>query len=408
MTPTQPSMASPESNRSASVALGPAGGGAGLLPTLPARPNRLAELDVLRGLAAMLVIWIHVSEVYIHLPPGSEGRRSWVLDVAVMGNLGYAGVLLFFLISGFVICHSLTGTRAQGSRKFLIRRFFRLYPAFWLSIPLGLVTMQWLFGRWPGTGAILANVTMLPTMLFHQPPVIGLYWTLEYELVFYGLCLVLFLLRWHNRPLPLFMVSLGFIGLRTLMRDTALPFCLHLMFAAAVFRCWFDDPQGVVTVGRLRIPLRWMTAGLFLVVILPRVMQLARLPWLADATLADFKFRSNFPVLLAVALFLGGMTLWRCRVRFLAWLGAISYSIYLFHPVVFYTLYWWLKNHGPERWRYAPLGVYVLVNIALTIPVAAAIYYGLEKPAMALGKHLSRDRRLAGVSRSSSTQPGPI
>jgi len=47
---------------------------------------------------------------------------------------GGLGVLLFFAISGYVIPNSLRGTRVRGLKRFVIHRFFRLWPTFWLCL----------------------------------------------------------------------------------------------------------------------------------------------------------------------------------------------------------------------------------------------------------------------------------
>ena len=89
--------------------------------------HRIEHLDAMRGIAALLVVVQHGLErttQYFDAP--------WIVLDAV--NLGRFGVVLFFLISGFVIPFSFRGD--QPIRNFAISRTFRLLPALWLSVAL--------------------------------------------------------------------------------------------------------------------------------------------------------------------------------------------------------------------------------------------------------------------------------
>ncbi len=95
------------------------------------RHARYAHIDALRAVHVLLVIWMHTSEVFVPVAlPSLQGRLH---DVAYSFDFGRIGVVVFFIISGFVIPASLRGPRGEDCRQFLIRRLFRLYPLCWLS-----------------------------------------------------------------------------------------------------------------------------------------------------------------------------------------------------------------------------------------------------------------------------------
>src|SRR5262245_47244671 len=85
--------------------------------------NRLAFLDVARGIAALVVLFEHGLEQCI------PHYLDWSLPRL---NLGRIGVLLFFLISGFIIPASLEQGGSQA--RFWLRRLFRLFPLYWFTI----------------------------------------------------------------------------------------------------------------------------------------------------------------------------------------------------------------------------------------------------------------------------------
>lgn len=144
-------------------------------------------MDSLRLLAALAV-------VLFHFTTRDHGRWGALLPHEVFPALshvvryGYAGVHLFFTISGFVILMSVWG---RTPRQFVASRISRLYPAFWVAV-LATATLRWL---WPdfaarSVGDVLANLTMVHE-LFGIPNVDGVYWTLWVEMQFYLLVLAM-------------------------------------------------------------------------------------------------------------------------------------------------------------------------------------------------------------------------
>ena len=96
--------------------------------------GRINHVDSIRGIAALLVVYMHVSEVFIRQFPAVKGNGTLLYDIARSVDFGRIGVIAFFAISGFVICSSLKGERGFVAAKFLVSRFFRSYPTFWFSI----------------------------------------------------------------------------------------------------------------------------------------------------------------------------------------------------------------------------------------------------------------------------------
>ena len=161
---------------------------------------RIRHVDSLRAVAALLVVSLHLAQTLGPLVATGPAWRGLLVRWPLTVQAGRMGVMVFFMVSGFVICRSFGGPRVGGARRFLIKRFCRLYPAFWTSLVVGFLV--WLaVGRGWTAGTLAANATMAPSV-FGQPYVLGVYWTLETELLFYGLCLGLYLVgRLENRAL---------------------------------------------------------------------------------------------------------------------------------------------------------------------------------------------------------------
>lgn len=138
---------------------------------------RLLELDSLRGIAAIAVVFYHYFYRY-NLLYGHEGVSvDWTIH-------GKHGVQLFFVVSGFVIFWSLN--RTHKPLDFLVSRFSRLYPAYWFAVICTSTILIYfgLDGRNVKLYQLIINLSMIQEFLKVQH-VDGVYWTLTVELTFY-------------------------------------------------------------------------------------------------------------------------------------------------------------------------------------------------------------------------------
>lgn len=250
--------------------------------------GRLEYLDALRGFAALMVVFYHALQRELDPIP--------LNDVVSLGRLG---VLVFFLLSGFVVPYSLRTSIGE----FAWRRAIRILPALWVSVAAFLL----LRGPQP-IEVILANLTMVAQPL-GLPMLTAPYWTLTYELGFYIACAALF----------------AFGQLRN-------PVIVGLIVAGAAVLSLFFTYQAWLIVG-------FLFEGLLLRMAAER--QAKALPWaVAGAVLlAGIGYFTNPPTLgfatpaVAIGLFIA-LAWWRPAVpRWMVWLGAISYPVYLFQGI---------------------------------------------------------------------------
>jgi hypothetical protein len=137
---------------------------------------RLAFLDVARCMAALLVFIEHAIDMLVYHYQGTGPH---------VGVLGKIGVVLFFIISGFIIPQSLQ--EGGSNLRFWIRRFFRLYPAYWLAVGVTAVYVHVKHEDLYKPSDFLINLTMLQGFV-SRPHVLGVFWTLHLELIFYIAC----------------------------------------------------------------------------------------------------------------------------------------------------------------------------------------------------------------------------
>ena len=138
----------------------------------PQRQQRFLALDTMRGVAILMVIFGHF------LP----GRIVFGQLAHHVTSLGRGGVLLFFLLSGYLIFRNV---ERQDTAIFLSRRLFKIFPAYTINVALiflfGLFTAG--HENW-NLKLLLANLFMVQDV-FGQDMLNGVYWTLLIEIKFY-------------------------------------------------------------------------------------------------------------------------------------------------------------------------------------------------------------------------------
>lgn len=170
-------------------------------PPAARRTHSIPALDGVRAIAASMVFLVHFQAAFGHLlgsPASPAGRTGRYL-----ADVGYNGVNVFFLLSGYLIYGSLIG-RPTPFRKFFVRRVRRIYPTYWVVLTLyllvGLELTQWSKLPRDGAGLYLVQNALLIPGVFPIRPIVTVSWSLSYEIFFYlGLALavaVLALRRW--------------------------------------------------------------------------------------------------------------------------------------------------------------------------------------------------------------------
>jgi peptidoglycan/LPS O-acetylase OafA/YrhL len=138
---------------------------------------RFTGIEAGRGIAATMVVFYHVSR-HINKAYGSP-------TLVKLLQFGHSGVDFFFVISGFIILFVHYGDIGRASRlpHYLERRFTRLMPTYWVALALTILMMIAGSHRFPSLHDFFWSATLLPS---NTEPLLGVAWTLHYEIVFYA------------------------------------------------------------------------------------------------------------------------------------------------------------------------------------------------------------------------------
>jgi len=140
--------------------------------------NILNNIQALRFYAAFAVVLYHSRKIFTELGCQGDGFLYWA-------QFGNAGVDVFFVISGYVMWHTTCGSArtVAASAEFLRRRLFRIYLGYWPFYFLAAAVILVLAER------NLDNIYWVKSFLLFNPTirhqVLGVAWTLSYELYFY-------------------------------------------------------------------------------------------------------------------------------------------------------------------------------------------------------------------------------
>lgn len=324
--------------------------------------QRIPSLDGLRAISITLVILSHLVK-WKHV------------SLQVLGSYGELGVHVFFVLSGYLITNLLLREYERDStislKDFYIRRAFRIFPAAFVFLAVVLV-LYWQQMRWYHVAAALLYVA---NMDLWRPWMFGHLWSLSIEEQFY-LLWPFVLKRWHRHK-------------------TIILLCVFMatpVFRAALYA--FKVHNGII--GSLPVCAAQLAIGCLLAIFAPRIPRISGylalvlllatlcIPWFR-ATTAGRSLFMLFVLRPLLHVSLAGVVLHVIQVPYkflnwppVAWLGKISYSLYLWQEL-------FCSNASIH------IGYLVVVP---TLACACLSYYVVERPMLRIREKRGRKTQL--------------
>lgn len=353
--------------------------------------ERLVSVQVLRAAAAGAV-------VFAHLWPDFAAHGA--SDQFPNFILGAAGVDLFFVISGFVMAYTAEPLFRQNGAPaaFLTRRLIRIVPLYWLATTGVLVTYLFTAPNLSAHNLTWSNVA--GSYLFiplERPdgtaaPILGVGWTLNFEMFFYVIFAAATLLP---RRLAVLAVTTFFVIAINL--PIAWPYPFRAWFVSTVYEFALGMWIALAYREGWRIP-RWLSALL----IAAGLALMVRTDWDGFATISRVIGWGGGATLILAACVLANVkateaSLWLA----LAFLGDASYALYLLHTFALRAIF-----DGGSRflapatyvWPYAAAGI--LASLVLAI----VAYVAFERPTTSFIKRGMR--RKPTIIALASNSPG--
>lgn len=371
----------------------------------------MPELDALRGVACLLVLFFH-----------GLGNRYVIQNVNLperllvrLSSFGWTGVNLFFVLSGFLITGILLDTRDRTDfyRRFYIRRALRILPAYYGILIL--VAVAWRVGvsDRPNSWSFLALSTIYlanMTPLFGVPIEFGVLWSLaveEHFYLFWPVC-VRRLTRRH-----IFFLAVGICIVALALRIVAFQFGYNP-------RGWYTwlVCDGLAMGALLAIGIRhycenrnavWRITGLAFFIAFGSILidELGG-QRIEGGALQITGINAFFASLLVTALMMGSR--FGIRFRVLEFFGDISYGVYLVHTLFFdiydTTARKYFPGLAPEHLNFPRASLRFLLVAAVTVAAATLSRWQFEERFLRLKDRLatpgSPDPRASSATQTAS------
>ncbi|MGC1548963.1 MAG: acyltransferase [Rhodanobacter sp.] len=345
----------------------------------PAHSGLFNSIQVLRGVAALMVVVYHLHDI-----EQAFGTGASMLDG--VARFGYAGVDIFFVISGFVMAIIARGQFASpgSAGKFLLNRGIRILPPYWIYTSMVVALSILAAGVLNADSidkSILASYLLWPQAGF---PLLPVGWTLTYEAYFY-LIVAIAIAFVPERRFTAYMCGWAILialaqGLTPGMpwqEVVCSPMGWEFIAGALIGVHWKRLPAHFASL------MFWLGAlGFLLAVTLLNKMAIYEHPALLRATVFG-----SCSALIILGLVRGEAARPRSIHSVLRTIGDASYSIYLSHLfVIKLAAHLWARS-GMNQTPWSHL-VFAFMALAASAVAGVASYRWLERPLLGLGKRL--------------------
>jgi peptidoglycan/LPS O-acetylase OafA/YrhL len=360
-----------------------------------AKQGYLDRLDVVRGAAILGVLLFHclnatwgpersfpywngVRKITFDL---TSGTAFWLYPCF----LGFLGVAMFFSLSGFCIHYSASRSKSASRwREFLIRRAFRIVPAYFLvALVLAACEMRWSSLLGPPKGLLMHLLFLHNFSKTHFYGINPSFWSIAIEAQLYLLYPVLCIWAMRIGWLRILILTCAIevtLRLSSSIAETRFGVELPRFVTGSPFSCWFSWTVGAYSaelyLNRRQLP-KALEVGCLLI-LLGCVADI----WKVSSTM-------SFPLVAAgtASFLLSGFCPPDRWKRIPVALGLCSYSLYLIHQPLLFLVGSSLRRNGdlPGLVRL----LYVAGTAVLIVPVAWMLFRYLERPSIQAGHRVN-------------------
>lgn len=381
--------------------------------------TRYEEFDSLRGLAALIVLIGHYLMVYPSYANYQYGSNSSYIiylfketPLRLFFSSGNESVILFFVLSGFVLYLSVNSAKFHYS-TYLIKRVFRIYLPYLVAISIAILAKMllsqidlpfitdWFNKSWTGPDT--------PSLLIEHLLFIGQYNTDAYNNVIWSLV--------HEMRISIIFPLLIFLFIRKKLKDSLL-WLFVLIFSSTIFLFLFGSGGDITSIllsfhyctlflmGAIIAKYRH---GLFSYTLkMKKTVKIALLLgaiicFMYEGIIGEVDFLNNyifrdyvvsFGVCIFIFMSVSSQKVSKIlRSRMLTLLGKISYSLYLYHLISLFSLMYLFYNK-------LPTSLILIFSFFFSFLLSTASYLLVEKPCMRLGTYITRNKQEKGIPKN--------
>ncbi|MBT2758399.1 acyltransferase [Mesobacillus foraminis] len=373
---------------------------------------RYEELDSLRGTAAIIVLISHTLFMFSTL---EQDIKSSVPFLSFIWN-GHSAVVLFFILSGFVLTLPFEKKVKFSYPKYVIKRYCRIYLPYLIILSVAIILkgilvnrvgtipnlQQWAF--WSKETSILSLVQHIFFLVeFDADAFLMVIWSLVHEmrisLIFPFVVLLLLRVNWkYSLSIAMLSSVLSFTLIKLIPTKFDLAISTNYFISLHYLSMFIIG--SIIAINR-NVIINWAKSSKLTIAIGVAsffLFNYPEVPYMVIGKLFGNIDYLLFQMFMDWIILAGGAGIVICSLslrsfsklllyRPVNFLGQISYSIYLVHPVILITL-------AHSLYGFLPTPVILLIAFVLTFIIAAVCYKYIEQPSVNLGKRLTGIKKM--------------
>lgn len=369
--------------------------------------KRYLELDSLRGLAALFVLFYHCLRIFptFDTPDFSTDSSNGFIIALLNTPLrlfwaGHESVILFFILSGFVLSLPYYRKKTIDYKTYIIKRSFRIYIPYFVATTIAVITYSlispngisvysdWFNRIWTSNDSFL---DILNHILF-----LGYYNANQYNTVIWSLVhemrisIIFPLIMWlvlkydwkKNIVIGMILSVISFVILKTVVPKYNTDFAITLHYISMFMFGAILAKNIDVIVDYYKGLTKFKKMILFAIAILSYTYQglLPELKFIHKFLINEYAIVTGSLLFIIIALSSGTFSKF-LNLRPILFLGKISYSLYLYHAIILFSLIY-IFNES------IPITAILILTIISSIIISSISYYLVEEPSIKLGKKI--------------------
>ncbi len=331
-------------------------------------------------------------------------KNEWYTLFSKYTNLGVLGVNFFFVLSGFLITYLLLKERQHQTKisikNFYARRVLRIWPLYFLMLIIGFVVLDWIKGYLGQEYDLNANLIYYLTFTVNFDiiknsvpyfPVLGILWTISIEEQFYVAWPILTKISRWNIPILSLLIVICSIVFRALNIDDGPTIYFHTL--SVMSDIGIGSFMGYIAFSKTRLFDKLSKVPKYFIAIVYGSIPIIILFYhhFPHSNWGNIIERTLWGLLFAFIIFeqsFSNNSLFKLgKVKWMDYLGRISYGLYCYHTLSNLILWQFVKQGVlPNGWL-GTLLIYPLLSLLVTIILSMASYHYFEQPILKLKRH---------------------